>query len=42
MLDKTLYGFFPEELLVADDHSGTAPVLTAQQAARLGEILQIA
>ena len=42
MLDKTLYGFFPEELLVADYHSGTATVLTAQQAARLGEILQIA
>lgn len=42
MLDKTLYGYFPEELLVADYHSGTATVLTAQQAARLGEILQIA
>lgn len=42
MLDKTLYGFFPEEQLVVDYHSGTATVLTAQQAARLGEILQIA
>ena len=41
MLDKTLYGFFPEEQLVVDYHSGTATVLTAQQAARLGEILQI-
>ena len=42
MLDKTLYGFFPEEQLVVDYHSGAAAVLTAQQAARLGEILQIA
>lgn len=41
MLDKTLYGFFPEEQLVVDYHSGTATVLAAQQAARLGEILQI-
>ena len=42
MLDKTLYGFFPEEQLVVDYHSGAAAVLTAQQAARLGEILQVA
>ena len=29
MLDKTLYGFFPEEQLVVDYHSGAAAGLTA-------------
>ena len=41
MLDKTLYGFFPEERRVVDYSGACATVLNEDEAALLSAILQI-
>ena len=41
MLDKTLYGFFPEERRVVDYSGACATVLNEDEAAMLSAILQI-
>ena len=41
LLDKTLYGFFPEETQVVNYNGGCATVLGEDEAAMLSAILQI-